>query len=83
MQGHQWSGLTWTYWDRFPESKQNNKYVLVIMHRFTKWVEAYPLPDQGAETTARTLVFEFMAHYGTPLTVHTNQDCNFQSDLFR
>ena len=67
----------------FLESERGNKYVLVIMDQYTKWVEAYPVPDQGAETTARTLVFEFMACYGASLTVHTDQSRNFESDLFR
>ena len=67
----------------FPESEQGNKYVLVVVDQFTKWVEAYALPDQGAETTARALVFEFIVRYGAPLTIHTDQGRNFESELFR
>ena len=67
----------------FPESERGNKYVLVVVDQFTKWVEAYALPDQGAETTARALVFEFIVRYGAPLTIHTDQGRNFESELFR
>ena len=52
------------------------------MDQFTKWVEAYALPDQEPESTARILVFEFLACYGVPLSVHTDQGQNFESQLF-
>ena len=68
----------------FPESERGNKYVLGhSWTNYTKSFEAYPVPDQGAEATARTLVFEFMVCYGASLTVHTDQGRNFESDLFR
>ena len=31
----------------FPESQLGNKYVFMVVDQFTKWVECYPLPDQG------------------------------------
>uniref|UniRef100_A0A096LZT0 Gypsy retrotransposon integrase-like protein 1 n=1 Tax=Poecilia formosa TaxID=48698 RepID=A0A096LZT0_POEFO len=40
----------------FPISSSGNKYILVIMDQFMRWVEAFPVPDHGAETTARMLV---------------------------
>jgi hypothetical protein len=44
-----------------PKSKNNNRYILVIGDHFTRWVEAYPLPNQQAETIAVKLVHEFIA----------------------
>lgn len=67
----------------FPESDRGNKYILVIMDQFTKWVEAYPVPDQSAETTARTLVMECLSKIGAPLAIHTDQGRNFESGLFK
>jgi hypothetical protein len=32
-----------------PLTYQGNRYVLVVMDLFTKWTEAYPLPDQEAK----------------------------------
>uniref|UniRef100_A0A146QJK2 Pol polyprotein n=1 Tax=Fundulus heteroclitus TaxID=8078 RepID=A0A146QJK2_FUNHE len=67
----------------FPVSSSGNKYILVIIDQFTRWVEAFPIPDQGAETTAKKLVYDFIARFGAPLELHTDQGRNFESSLFR
>ena len=67
--------LTQTYSD--------NKYVLVVSDYFTKWTEAYALPDQQAETVASYLVSHFISRFGIPENIHTDQATNFQSDLFK
>ena len=64
-----------------PEDK--NKYILVIGDYFTRWMEAYSLPSQHAERIAEKLVHEFIAHYGTPLEIHSDQGRNFESVLFK
>ncbi len=66
-----------------PESKNGNKYILVIIDQFTKWVEAYAIPHQGSELVARKLVMDFITTFGVPLELHTDQGSNFQSVLFR
>ena len=60
-----------------------NKYVLVIVDQFTKWVEAYPVKDQQAETVAKVVVREFIGRYGCPMEIHTDQGRNFESGLFK
>ena len=41
-----------------PETEKGSKYVLVAADRFTKWVEAYGIPNQEAVTVAVKLVDE-------------------------
>ena len=41
-----------------PETERGNRYVLVVVDRFTHWVEALAVPDVTAETTARVLLAE-------------------------
>ena len=67
----------------WPVSHEGNRYVLVVSDYFTKWSEAYPIPDQEAKTVAETFVKQFIARFGAPLLVHTDQGTNFQSRLFR
>ena len=65
-----------------PTTPKGNTCILVIADYFTRWVEAYALPNQTAETIAQTLVIEFLSRFGCPLEIHTDQGRNFQSDLF-
>ena len=60
----------------------NPKYLLVIGDNFTRLMEALPQPDQQAESIARASVYEFIAKFGTPLEIHTDQGANFGSVLF-
>ena len=65
------------------ETQKGNKYILVIVDQFTKWVEAFPLKNQLAETVAGVVVREFVAQFGCPLEIHTDQGRNFESELFK
>lgn len=67
----------------FPVSSSGNKYILVIGDQFTRWVEAFPVPDQCAETTANRVVYDFIARFSAPLELHTDQGRNFESFLFQ
>ena len=66
-----------------PRSRRGNRYILVIMDYFTKWAEAFPLRNQEAETVARVLVEQFICRYGVPISLHTDQGSNFESNLFQ
>ena len=67
----------------WPETVRGNKYLLVVCDFFTKFVEAYPLPNQEATTVAECLVTQFFARYGMPRIVHSDQGSNFMSHVFR
>jgi len=66
-----------------PESEDGNVYILVVGDYFTKFVEAYAIPDQTAETVADKLVHEFCLRYGFPLEIHSDQGRNFESKVFQ
>ncbi|MGH0121890.1 UNVERIFIED_CONTAM: hypothetical protein FKN15_067186 [Acipenser sinensis] len=65
------------------ETDRYNRYILVVQDYFTKWVEAYPLPDDKAVTVADTLTSEWVCRYGAPYTLHSDQGSNFESDVFQ
>jgi len=63
-------------------TEQGNRYVLVIGDYFTKWTEAYAIPDHTAYTVAEVFVTQFVCRYGVPQKIHTDQGREFESDLF-
>ena len=65
-----------------PITERGNKYILVIGDYFTKWVEAYPIPDQTAETVAKKVVEEFICRFGVPRELHSDQGRNFESKYY-
>ena len=65
-----------------PRTPRGNTVLLVVTDYFTRWVEAYPLANQQAETVAQHLVMEFIARLGCPLELHSDQGRNFESTLF-
>jgi len=66
----------------FPTTDAGNRYVLLAMDYFTKWPEAYAVPDQTAATTAERLVVEMFARFGVPAELHSDQGRNFESQVF-
>ena len=54
-----------------PVTARENKYVLVLGNYFTKWVEAYPIPNMEAKTVAELFVNQFIARFGVPDILHT------------
>ena len=66
-----------------PESSLGNKYILVVNDYFTKWVEAYPMPNQETVIIANVLVNEFISRFWVPLLLHSDQGSQFESSLFQ
>uniref|UniRef100_A0AAV2K6I4 Gypsy retrotransposon integrase-like protein 1 n=1 Tax=Knipowitschia caucasica TaxID=637954 RepID=A0AAV2K6I4_KNICA len=65
----------------FPRSDQGNRYVLAAMDYFTKWPEAFAIPDQEAVTVADTLVEGMFSRFGAPEVIHSDQGRNFESSV--
>ena len=65
-----------------PRSDKGNRYVLSAIDYFTKWPEAYALPDQEAETVVDALVEGMFSRFGVPETIHSDQGRNFESRVF-
>ena len=65
------------------KSKNGNQYVLVITDCFSKYTEAYAMPNQQAVTVAEILVKKWIHVYGEPQQVHSDQGTNFMSELIK
>lgn len=66
-----------------PTTRSGNKYILVAIDYFSKWPEAYAIPNQEAKTIAETLINNLISRFGTPLELHSDQGRNFESQLFQ
>ena len=66
-----------------PETDNGNKYIVVVSDYFTKWTHAMAIPDQVAQTVADKIMIEFIAVFGVPTQLHTDQGRNFESHLFK
>jgi hypothetical protein len=67
----------------FPESESGNKYVLVVVDSFSKWMEAYPVANIEAKTIAEKLVMEFISRFGVPAQIKSDRGRQFDCALFR
>ena len=65
-----------------PCTRMGNKYILIVADYFSKWVEAFPMPNQEACTVADLLVKEVVCRFGVPLLIHSDQGRNFASAVF-
>ena len=66
-----------------PLTSRGNRFILVVMDYFTKWPEAYALPNHGAEMVADVLVGQFFTQFGVPDELHSDQGREFESQVFQ
>ena len=57
-----------------------NRHILVITDYFSRWSEAYPVPNQQADTVAQCLA-EWCSHFGAPLTVCSDRGSAFIGEV--
>ena len=58
-----------------------NKYVVVFVDYFTKYMELIALPNIKAETVAWAFIEEVVCRHGTPAYLHSNRGTNYLSNI--
>lgn len=59
------------------------RYCLTMIDRFSRWPEAIPLTEISAETVSTAFFSHWVARYGAPHTITTDQGSQFEAALFR
>ena len=60
----------------FNTSESGNRYILMMVDQFTKWVKMAVIPEQSTLLIAQKFVVHFITTFGCPLEVHTDQGRN-------
>ena len=66
-----------------PTSRRGNKFILVVVDRFTKWPECRAMPNQTAARVAECFLQTVVCRHGLPESVQTDLGSNFTSSLFQ
>lgn len=62
-----------------PQSKKGNKYLLVIIDYFTKWIEMFPLKDSKTQKITSILKNEIFTRFGVPRELVSDRGPQFTS----
>ena len=71
--------ISWDIMGPLPLTPRGHQYILVVTDLFTKWVEAFPLPNTTATTLATILMNEIVCRFGVPAHLHSDQGANLRS----
>ena len=66
-----------------PRTRRGSTYILTCICPFTKWAEAFPLPNKEAATVARVLVEQVICRYGTPIGAISDRGKEVDGNLMR
>ena len=67
----------------FQRTTNGNSYILVVSDYFIRWADVYTIPNQEAANVADKLVEEFFCLYTIPEQLHSDQGCQFESNLMQ
>ena len=60
-----------------PVTSQGNSYILVAEDYFTRWLEAWPIPNQEIKTVAQKLLNEMFFRFSLPDQILSDQGRQF------
>ena len=65
-----------------PRTQENSyAHILLVVDRYSRWSEAFPMKDQDAKSVAKVLFNEIFARYGAPRVLISDRGTQFMSRL--
>ena len=65
-----------------PVDKAENKYILSMHCKFSRFIVAVPISDKRSETVGKAFVDNFICKFGIPKAIVTDRGKEFTSELF-
>lgn len=64
----------------YNQTTSGNRYILSMTCYFSKWIEAFPLPDKSARNVANALYKAYCRH-GAPVSIISDQGREFVNEV--
>ena len=81
--GHRWERVAMDLLDMSVTTSRGNRYVLVMVDCFTRWTEAFPLPDKTAQSVADAFFNQVVCRFGIPSVIHSDQGREFENRIMQ
>ena len=81
--GHRWERVAMDLLDMSVTTSRGNRYLLVMVDCFTRWTEAFPLPDKTAQSVADAFFNQVVCRFGMPSVIHSDQGREFENRIMQ
>ncbi len=78
-----WELLQLDFIGPLPSAKGGYRYCLVIIDKFSKWVEAIPTRNNSANTVARVVANQILPLWGAPIQIESDQGTHFTGQVMK
>ena len=75
--------LATDYLGLFLVTPRGNRYILLLTDHYSKYVEIISVPNMTAEVCASKILNEYIARWGCPLSIHSDQGRTYESQIFK
>ena len=66
----------------FPTTSTRKRYILTMIDRFSRWLEAVPISNINADTITECFINHWISRFGIPADLITDRSLQFTSCLF-
>lgn len=75
-----WDTISLDFIGPFSPDKYGNKYILVVIDNFTRFVELFVTPNNSSTETAKAIL-SIYGRYGLPQMIHSDQGSHFTANV--